>query len=101
SDALRKELPAAATPPASGYRFAQNYAQQARVVNGRAFYQNGKTWSDSTAQQNKSLKQKQVKFNSDEYFELVRNNRSAAQWLSLGSDVDVVIGDTLYQVRED
>jgi len=31
----------------------------------------------------------------------VRNNRAAAQWLALGSDVDVVIGDTLYQIRED
>jgi len=28
------------------------------------------------------------------------NNAAAAQWLSLGNDVDVVIGDTLYSVRE-
>jgi Ca-activated chloride channel family protein len=84
---------------AGGYRAAQNYAQQARVVNGKAFYQNGNTWTDAAAQ-NKPQKQKTVCFNSDEYFELVRNNSAAAQWLSLGSEVDVVIGDTLYSVRE-
>ncbi len=115
SDDLRK-APAAAAVPSSpgagasgfggrgfGYRAQQeqNYAQQARVINGRAFYQNGKTWTDSTAQQNAKLRQQRVKFNSDDYFELVRNNRAAAQWLALGSDVDVVIGDTLYQIRED
>ena len=98
-DSLAK-APAAATPPADGYRYKQNYTQQSRVINGRAFYQNGKIWSDATAQQNKALKQKTVKFNSDEYFELMKNNRDALAWLSLGSDVDVVIGDTLYQVRE-
>lgn len=85
---------------APGYRAAQNYAQQSRVINGRAFYQNGKTWTDATAQNNLALKQKQVRFNSDEYFELVRSNAHAAPWLSLGNDVDVVIGDTLYQVRD-
>ena len=85
---------------APGYRAAQNYAQQARVVNGRAFYQNGRTWTDATAQNNRALKQKQLRFNSEEYFELVRANAHAAPWLSLGSEVDVVIGDTLYQVRE-
>ena len=117
---LQKAQPLLATPPLvpgavagvagapatqpSGYRFAQNYAQQARVVNGRAFYQNGNTWTDATIQQqqqqNKSLKQRQVRFNSDEYFALLRDNASAAPWLSLGNDIDVVIGDTIYQVRE-
>jgi len=90
----------AATTQPTGYRFAQNYAQQARVVNGRAFYQNGNTWTDSTIQQAHPAKQRQVRFNTDEYFALLRDNADAAPWLSLGGDVDVVIGDTLYQVRE-
>lgn len=82
-----------------GYRESQSYAQQARIVNGRAFYQNGKTWSDATAQAKKDLKVRQVQFNSDEYFALLRENKEVAQWLSLGDEVDVVIGDTLVQVR--
>ena len=59
--------------------------------------------SDSTAQdmyaKNKSAKQQQVKFNSDAYFALIKQYPEAAAWLSLGEEVDLVLGDTLYQVR--
>jgi len=91
--------PAGGSAPA-GYRSAQNYSQQARVMNGRAFYQNGNQWIDSTAQGRKGLKQQKVIFNSDEYFTLIRRHPDAAAWLSLGNEVDVVIEDVLYQVRE-
>ena len=84
---------------ASGYKMAQNYAQQARVVKGRAFYQNGTTWTDATAQSKKDLKNKQLAFNSDEYFALLSQHPDAAEWLALGNEVDVVLGDTLYQIR--
>jgi Ca-activated chloride channel family protein len=96
---------AAPTTPASdyGYRNNQNYAQQARVVNGRAFYQNGNTWSDGTVQEayakNRTLRQQQIKFNSDDYFSLLKKHPEAAQWLALGEEVDLVLDDTLYQVR--
>ncbi|MDB5357894.1 MAG: vault protein inter-alpha-trypsin protein [Phycisphaerales bacterium] len=82
-----------------GYHQAQNYTQQSRVLRGRAFYQNGNTWTDSTAQSRKDLKQKQIQFNSDDYFALLKQHPEAAEWLALGNEVDVVIGDTLYQVR--
>lgn len=82
-----------------GYRYATNYAQQAKVVNGRAFYQNENIWNDSTAQAKHDLKTVQVKFNSDEYFALLKDHPEAGAWLSLGHNVDVVIGETLYQVR--
>jgi Ca-activated chloride channel family protein len=82
-----------------GYRATTNYAQQARVVNGRAFYQNENVWNDSTAQGKKDLKAVNVKFNSDEYFALLKAHPEAAAWLSLGDNVDVVIDETLFQVR--
>jgi Ca-activated chloride channel family protein len=86
-----------------GYRANQNYGQQARVVNGRAFYQNGNTWTDSTAQSAQShdqqLNQKTIQFNSDEYFALLKKHPEAAQWLALGNEVDVVLDDTLYSIR--
>lgn len=85
--------------PAYGYRVAQNYAQQSRVVNGRAFYQNGTSWTDSTAQARKDLKTRSVKFGSDEYFDLLKTHPESVQWLALGSEVDVVIDDTLYEIR--
>jgi hypothetical protein len=91
--------PAGAPAQENGYRYTTNYAQQAKVVNGRAFYQNGNVWNDSTAQAKNGLKVREVKFNSDEYFALIKDNADAAAWLSLGDNVDVVIGETLYQVR--
>ncbi len=89
----------AARAPASGYKVAQNYTQQARVINGRAFYQNNTTWTDSTAQSKKELKQQKVQFNSDEYFALLKKHPEAAQWFALGNEVDVVLDNTLYMVR--
>jgi hypothetical protein len=55
---------------------------------------------DSTAQTRQNLKQQRVAFNSTEYFDLMRKHPTAAPWFALGNEVDVVIGDTLYQVRE-
>jgi Ca-activated chloride channel family protein len=101
-EGLEKLLPA--SPMGSGpggYRAsqAQNYAQQVRVVNGRAFYQNGQVWTDSTAQSKRGLGNRQVRFGSEEYFEIMKKHPHAAQWLALGDSVDVVVDDTLIQVR--
>jgi Ca-activated chloride channel family protein len=92
--------PATTSPNgAFGYKVSQNYAQQVRVARGKAFYQNGNTWSDADAATKQNLKNKQVAFNSDDYYALMRDHPDAAAWLSLGNEVDVVIGDTLYQIR--
>ena len=93
---------AAAAPGAAGadgYRQPTNYAQQARVVNGRAFYQNEGVWTDATAQQRKDLKRVEVALGSDAYFALLAKDAGVAPWLALGDKVDVVVGDTLYVVR--
>ncbi len=84
-----------------GYRASQtlNYAQQVRVVAGRAFYQNGSVWTDSTAQQQKGLRQKRVAFGSAEYFALAERSPQAAQWLALGNEVDIVMDGYLVNVR--
>jgi Ca-activated chloride channel family protein len=91
--------PVAAAQPAEGYKKAQNYGQQARVVNSRAFYQNDGVWTDSTAQARKDLKRKEIAFNTDPYFALLKANPTAAPWLALGEQVDLVLGDTLYVIR--
>jgi len=101
---LDKSSAAPLAPGSSlGYRAEQsrNYAQQARVVNGRAFYQNGKVWTDSNAQAKPNAKLQQLAFNSKEYFELLRAHPEIAPWLSLGAEMDLLIGETLYQIRED
>ena len=82
-----------------GYRANSNYAQQARVVRGRAFYQNGNTWTDATASTKADLKKREVKFNSDEYFKLLADHPEASAWLALGNEVDLVLDDALVMVR--
>ena len=99
TEAMAKLDSAGAAKPSQGYRIATNYAQQARMVNGKAFYQNGNTWTDASAQTQKNLKQQMVKFGSEEYFALLKKNRNVAGWLALGTDVDIVVDDVLYQVR--
>jgi Ca-activated chloride channel family protein len=98
-DAMSKSAATMPGDDVTGYRAQRNYGQQARVVNGKAFYQNGNTWTDADAQKQVTKRQR-VRFNSDEYFELARANAANAQWLSLGNEVDVVIGDTLYEIRD-
>jgi Ca-activated chloride channel family protein len=95
---LEKIAPA---PASAGYRASQknNYAQQVRVVNGRAFYQNGNVWTDSTAQGKRSLKQKQISFGSRGYFDLLARTPELSSWLALGNELDVVVGDTLFTIR--
>ncbi len=75
--------------------------QQARVVNGKTFFQNGSQWIDAEAQQQKKdAKRQQIKFASDEYFNLLAANENAAQWLALGRNVQFALGDVLYEVIE-
>jgi Ca-activated chloride channel family protein len=97
---LTKAATAAAAGP-QGYRQsqAQNYATQTRTLNGRAFYQNSGVWTDSTAQAESGLAAVNIAFNSDAWFDLLRKHPESRPWLSLGTDVDVVIDNTLYQIR--
>ena len=99
---LGKKAAPPVTGAAGGYRASreQNYAQQVRVVGGRAFYQNGSVWTDSSAQRQRGPKQEQVRFGSAAYFALLKRSPSAAQWLALGSNVDVVVDGVLVSVRE-
>lgn len=85
-----------------GYRLDQtrSYATQTRNLNGRAFYQNGPVWTDSTAQSRANLKQVNIAFNSDAYFALLKEHPAASQWMSLGNNLDLVLGDTIYQIRD-
>ena len=92
-----------ATPvPASSevaQRFDQ-YAQQTRFVNGRAFFQNGIQWIDANVQKLPNARRVQVKFNSDDYFALLAKYPDAAQWLSIGRNIQVALGDVIYEVAD-
>jgi Ca-activated chloride channel family protein len=72
--------------------------QQTRSIRGRTFYQNGSQWVDSLAQTKQNARRQQVKFNSEAYFDLMRKYKDAAQWFSVGRNVQVFIEDTLYEI---
>jgi hypothetical protein len=77
-----------------------NYAQQSRAVNGRAFFLNGNQWTDAGVQGD-SAKRVKVVFNSEDYFDLLKAHPEAAQYLALGSNVTVMVGDVVYDVVEE
>ncbi len=89
----------AATPGAGRVDRALAATEQ-RYVGGRTFYRNGDRWVDALAQARPTLRRAQVKLASDEYFALLRNHPEAAPWLALGRRVEVLLGDTVYEVVE-
>lgn len=79
----------------------QNHQAQ-RFVAGRNFYQNGELWIDGLAQNsaaNQNLRRVQVAFASKEYFALLDKHPLMQRWLSVGQNVDVVLEDTVFEVR--
>ena len=77
---------------------AAEYTQRSRFVNGRAFYQNGNQWVDADAQ--RLTNRRHIQFNSSEYFELLNKHPEAASWFALGQNVQVALGDTVYEISE-
>jgi Ca-activated chloride channel family protein len=88
-----------ASPSLEKSSSAGNYSQQVRVINGRAFYRNGSVWNDSTAQGKTDLRIVQIAFDSPDYYIFLNSHKQLAPWLSLGTDVDIVLESTLYQIR--
>ena len=89
-------MPAA---PEIAQRFDQ-YAQQTRFVNGRAFFQNGTQWIDANVPKLQNARHVPVKFSSDDYFALLAKYPQAAQWLSVGRNVQVALDDVVYEVAD-
>lgn len=76
--------------------FNQNY----KNIQGRAIYQVDNYWVDSNIQILKPKKEKKIKFASEEYFGLYRNNPLISQFLALGKNVIFVFNDIIYEIYE-
>jgi Ca-activated chloride channel homolog len=74
------------------------YTRQSKFVNGRAFFQNGKQWVDTNAQN--ATKRERVQFNSEAYFDLLKKHPEAAPWMALGQNVLLALDDTVYEITE-
>ena len=84
-----------------GYRMVSSYAQQTRIINNHSFFLNGNQWTDAAVQQNQSAKHTKITFNSDEYFTLLAAHPDAAPFLSLGNNITLSLGDTIYDITEE
>ncbi len=78
----------------------QNLADGIRMVQGRAFYNNANNWVDANLQlsQNQSLKVNRVAFNSDDYFNLIKNHPESVEYLALGTNVRFVMDGAIWEV---
>jgi len=89
-----------ATPAMLATERVIEYAQQNRFVAGKSFFQNGNAWLDAEVQKAASLPREKVAFGSAGYFDLLRRVPQAAQWLSVGRNVQFVWGGIVYEVTD-
>lgn len=82
-------------------RVEQAIQQQAtRFRQGRTFIQNGAWWIDTQVQSKPGARRQQVKLGSAAYFDLLATHPEASAWLSVGRQVQVLLGDVVYEVSE-
>ncbi len=98
--AAPKSAAAPVTVREAAGRVEQFTQQGSRFVNGRAFFQNGTQWVDSTLKNRAdgARATQRVQFNSPEYFELLKQHPEASAWFALGSNVSIALGDTDYEI---
>jgi len=88
-------LPMAAAP--ASFRVI-DYAQQSRFVAGKTFFQTETGWIDSAVQKLQNPTRVKLPFGSTEYFDFVKKNPNAAEWLALGQEVQFELNGTVYEV---
>jgi Ca-activated chloride channel homolog len=79
---------------------ASEFARQARFVQGRTFYQNGAQWIDSEVQKRPQAKRVRLQFGSEDYFAFLKKQPETSAWLALGTSLQLLVGDTIYEVFE-
>ena len=72
--------------------------QPVRYIGGRAFYRNGDRWIDGKVQSRPAARRQVVELGSDAYFDLLRRHPEAVAWLSVGPNVELLLGDTVYEI---
>ncbi len=97
AESLRGFALNAPSAPAESDRLTE-YARQSKFVNGRAFFQNGKQWIDANAQN--TTKRQHVQFNSEAYFDFLKQHPEAAPWMALGQNILLALDDTVYEITE-
>ncbi len=77
---------------------AEDLSGVSRSVADRTFYYNGNAWVDANIHTAGEVKRVSIKFDSDEYYDLIARHPEAAKWLSVGEKVHVLIKGTVYEI---
>jgi Ca-activated chloride channel homolog len=91
---------AVASPQAKSLERVAQYAEQTQFAGGKNFFQNDNQWVDSEVQAHPKAKRVTLEFGSPEYYDLVAKHPEAGAWLALGQNVQFVLGEVIYEVRE-
>ena len=75
-------------------------ASQPRSVAGKTFYLRDGVWTDSEFKAEAKLSEVKVKFGTDAYFDLLRQDPKLADFFSLGQRVIVVWKGKVWRVEE-
>ena len=76
-----------------------NFKQQAtRRIAGKTFFQNASGWIDSLASEKSYKEEIKIKFGSDSYFNLLYQRPEISKWLSVGTNLQIVIDEKLYNI---
>jgi len=69
-------------------------------ANGRAFYNNAGKWIDPAISSNMHLNSRKIKFASDEYFELLKNNPELNAIVALGNNIQFVFNNERIEIYD-
>lgn len=103
-----RNAPIAVTPtsptPTSSVPVAQQVlpselSGQSRVIVGKTFFENDGVWIDAEIQKHPDARRVVIKFNSDEYFRLIGEDRRFAQWATLGNKMQFYHDGTIYTIE--
>ncbi len=78
----------------------QSLASGIQNIQGRAMYNHANQWLDVDIQNNNTLNINKIKFNSDAYFKLVREEPESIPFLALGKNVRFVLNNQIYDIHE-
>jgi Ca-activated chloride channel family protein len=80
---------------------AQNITRQVKMVQGRAFYNNGLFWTDIEMQKQKQQgNKKRIQYASAEYYNFINQYPESSQYLALGRNVQFVMNHQVYEIFE-
>jgi Ca-activated chloride channel family protein len=74
--------------------------KQVLNIQGRAIYNTGAFWVDSYVQAQKDQKVNRIQFAGEKYFEFLKNEPQAAQFLALGRNIRFVLNNRIYEIYE-